>query len=191
MALFWTLLWLPLYAMFHCYLWVRSVGDALSSPLWLAIDQGHCFCDHYTTEGDRLHLQGDDQRPVWEPSGSVFLRRIIDMHSHRHTHTHLQWNKASLWHGEIQVSLLSHSRHTLPSAFELLPKQVKVLWMISKMSAIRCCWNYKWQNIFNHLTPHLTKVMYVSVCVKSERGDIRIMPWGASRRSLLSILQSC
>ncbi len=113
MALFETLLWLHLYAMFHCYLWVRSVGDALSSPLWLAIDQGHCFCDHYTTEGDRLHLQGDDQRPMWESSGSVFLRRIIDMHSHRHTHTHthLQWNKASLWHGEIQVSLLSHTRY--------------------------------------------------------------------------------
>lgn len=86
MALFWTLLWLPLYAVFHCYIWVRSVGDTLSSPLWLAIDQGHCFCDHYTTEGDRLHLQGYDQRPVWEPSGSVFLRRIIDMHSHRHKH---------------------------------------------------------------------------------------------------------
>ncbi len=137
MALFETLLWLHLYAMFHCYLWVRSVGDALSSPLWLAIDQGHCFCDHYTTEGDRLHLQGDDQRPMWESSGSVFLRRIIDMHSHRHTthtHTHTFTVKQSISMAWGNPSLSSIT-HTLPSASTLLSKQVKVLWMISKMSA--------------------------------------------------------
>lgn len=143
MALFWTLLWLPLYAVFHCYIWVRSVGDALSSPLWLAIDQGHCFCDHYTTEGDRLHLQGDDQRPVWEPSGSVFLRRIIDMHSHRHTHTFTVKQSISTAQGYP-------TNHTLPNASELLLKQVKVLWTISKISTVRCRRNYKWQNGVRH-----------------------------------------
>lgn len=139
MALFWTLLWLPLY---HCYIWVRSVGDALSSPLWLAIDQGHCFCDHYTTEGDRLHLQGDDQRPVWEPSGSVFLRRIIDMHSHTHIYSETKHLYST---GKSSLSL-SHSRHTFPNAPGLLLKRVKVLWMISKISTIWSYWKYKWHN---------------------------------------------
>lgn len=92
-----------------------SVGETLSPPLWLAIDQGHCFCDHYTTEGDRLHLQGNDQRPVWELSTPAFLRRIIDMHSHRQAH--LQWTKASLQH----KGNLSHSLSKLQNVHEALP----------------------------------------------------------------------
>lgn len=35
----------------------KCVGGGHSVTLWLSIDQGHNFHDHYTTEGDRKHLQ--------------------------------------------------------------------------------------------------------------------------------------
>lgn len=35
----------------------KYVGGGHSVTLWLFIDQGHNFHDHYTTEGDRKHLQ--------------------------------------------------------------------------------------------------------------------------------------
>ncbi len=117
------------------------MGDALSSPLWLAIDQGHCFCDHYTTEGDRLHLQGDDQRPMWESSGSVFLRRIIDMHSHRHTHTHTFTVKQSIsmaW-GNPSLSSITH----VTKRFYVTVETGQGLMNDLQNVSIRCCLNYK------------------------------------------------
>ncbi len=135
MALFETLLWLHLYA----YVSLLSLSEECGRCSLFSVMACHrsrslflWSLHHWRWQAAFTGRWSEANVGVEWLCISQKDNRYALTQTHTHTHTFTVKQSISMAWGNPSLSSITH---TLPSASTLLSKQVKVLWMISKMSA--------------------------------------------------------